>query len=275
MQWELAGLLGPKDGRYVVRPRAGEAAEHVLVVERSPRTPARRRVRRPRRPAPETPFTRATVIEARPSAGPAEAEAWFARAAGPDSEATVRTALGVLNRAVHGHRVAAADPYVAEVAHDRALVTRVGFGTGEQVADGRWEQARVIASAPAAVRDRREAALQPQERLAALLGGRDAALACEELALRGRLDFDQGREREGTLQAHLALEAACRELAAWRPASGMEDRLADLEHRRAGVAAAAAAALAGGLDHEARTTALTALERVEAALRARTVANGY
>lgn len=280
VQWELAGLLGPRDGRYVVRPRAVEGPEHVLVIASCGGTVRRVRGRRPRGLAsvsasPEVPLTRATVIEARPSPSRTEADAWLAQAAGREAGPTVNAALDVLNRAIHGHRVAAADPYIAEVARDRPLVTRVGFGTGEQVADGRWELARELAPVPAALRERREATLQPQERLAALLGGRDAVLACEELALRGRLDFDCGRGREGTLQSHLALESARLELAAWRQISGMDDRLADLEGRRASVAAAAGAALAGGIDDETRTTALAALERVEAALRARSAASGF
>jgi hypothetical protein len=86
----------------------------------------------------------------------------------------VATALDVLNRAIHGHRIAAADPYVAEVARDGPLVTRIGFGSGEQVAEGDWEQARELPPVSPKRRDRHEAALQPQERLAALLGGRDA-----------------------------------------------------------------------------------------------------
>jgi hypothetical protein len=280
VQWEIAGLLGPRDGRYVVRSHAGMAAEHVVVIAREAADPGRRRGRRARSVAPVqsvsgAPVTRATVIEANASASDTDAEEWLARAAGPEAEATVATALDVLNRAIHGHRIAAADPYVAEVARDGPLVTRIGFGSGEQVAEGDWEQARELPPVSPKRRDRHEAALQPQERLAALLGGRDAVLACEELVLRGRLDFERGREREGILQTHLALEAARVELAAWRLVPGMEDRLADFERRREHVAASAAAALAGGVEPGARTTALAALERLQAALRARSAASGY
>ncbi|MDP9385178.1 MAG: hypothetical protein M3P50_08100, partial [Actinomycetota bacterium] len=121
----------------------------------------------------------------------------------------------------------------------------------------------------------REAALRPQERLAALLGGRDAALACEELVLRGRLDLDRGREREAALQAHLALEAARVELAAWGNLTRMADRLGDLDARRDAVAAAANAALQGGLAVEERAAVAEAIERIEAALRARSAAGAY
>ena len=89
-------------------------------------------------------------------------------------------------------------PVGADADPARALVIRVGYGSGEQVAEGDWESARelpVPRRAPSA-----RALLSPQERLAALLGGRDAALACEELALRARGDLDHGRAREAALQ---------------------------------------------------------------------------
>ena len=52
----------------------------------------------------------------------------------------------------------------------------------------------------------------PEERFAALLGGREQALACEELVLRARADLDAGREREAALEARVALEALLAEL---------------------------------------------------------------
>lgn len=269
----------------MVRPVAGESPEQVLVVRAASGAASsggsgRRGRRRARAVAPEppvasVPVTVATVIEAAPLAGGEEAEGWLARAAGDDAEATVRAALDVLRGAIHGHRVAAADPYVAEVGPDAALVTRVGYGSGEQVAEGHWTEARELGAIDPAVRGRHEAALRPQERLAALLGGRDAALACEELVLRGRLDLDSGREREAALQAHLALEAARVELAAWRGLTGMADRLSELDARRDAVAAAANAALQGGLPAGERAAVAEAIERIEAALRARSAAGQY
>ena len=50
----------------------------------------------------------------------------------------------MLNRALHARRIAAADPYAGEVAPRHALVTRVGYGTGEQVAEGGWVAAREL-----------------------------------------------------------------------------------------------------------------------------------
>jgi hypothetical protein len=157
---------------------------------------------------------------------------------------------------------------VREVRRGQAVVVRVGFGEGEQVAEGRWRRALELpAGRPSA---KRSAALRPQERLAALLGGRDAALACEELVLRARQDVDAGRRREAALQLDAALTAALAELEPWAPRADLAARLAELRDLRGGVHAAAQAALEGGVDDEADAAVRHALERLEAALRART-----
>ena len=175
----------------------------------------------------------------------------------------------MLNQALHAHRVAAADPYAPAASPAAALVTRVGYGIGEQVADGNWEAALEL---PPPAPPRRSLALAPQERLAALLAGRDVALACEELALRARLDLDAGRDREAALQLRAALEAALAELAGWREVGGMAGRLDELRGLQPGIEAAARAALQGGLEPEDAERVRTALGRLEAALRARSAA---
>ena len=136
----------------------------------------------------------------------------------------------MLNRALHAHRIAAADPYAGEITLRHALVTRVGYGTGEQVAEGCWTTARELP--PERGRIAREAALRPQERFAALLAARDAAPACELLALRARLDLDQARDREAALQIEAALGAALAELESWRELPGMPERLDELRDAR-------------------------------------------
>ena len=74
------------------------------------------------------------------------------------------------------------------------------------------------------------------------------------------------------MQAHLALEAAVAELAAWRDRPTLTSRLAELESLRDPLSSAANAALQGGLDADAITVVGEGLEKVEAALRARTAA---
>jgi hypothetical protein len=266
-----------------VRGHAGEL-EHVLVIA-TLGAPERRwlRGRRPKAASPTpAPVTtgRATLVTARQLDGPAAAERWMHDA----GEAEADAAVTVLNRVLHLYRVATADAQAREVRREQAVVVRVGFGEGEQVAEGRWREAvELPARRPTA---RRSAALRPQERLAALLGGRDAALACEELALRARQDVDAGRRREAALQLDAALTAALAELAPWAPRADLGARLAELApwapradlgarlaelgELHGGVQAAAHTALEGGIDDVTEAAVRHALERLEAALRART-----
>jgi hypothetical protein len=223
----------------------------------------RRRARRAEADATSVEVTRATVIDAAPLGDLDTADAWLARAVGDDTARVTGEALAVLNQAVAGHRLGAADPWVADADPSWALVCRVGYGSGEQVADGDWESAREV---PPPRRKRTMAA--PQERVAALLGGREVALACEELALRARGDLEHGRTREAALQLGVALDAALAELEVWR--GELAARLDELAGLRGGVRGAAEAALQGGLEAEAVAVVEHALGRVEAALRART-----
>jgi hypothetical protein len=208
--------------------------------------------------------TRATVIGVTPFDSDRAGRSWL-RGADIDDEANI--GVQILNDVLYAHRTTTADPFVREVSRDQALVVRVGIGEGEQVADGRWTEAREVEPAPP--RMRRSAAMRPQERLAALLGGRDAALASEELTLRARLDLDRGRQREAALQLRVALEAALAELVPWVEHPGMAERLSGLKDERAAVGAAANMALQGGLDEATAADVARALRKVEGALRAR------
>jgi hypothetical protein len=278
VQFEFPWLLGPADGRYVLRDehRAEAAAIVVLTTLGAPqrRLIARRgsRARRSRPgvdPAPASvPTGRATIVDPEPLAVDSAAD-WLHRV---DADAEIARALSTLNRVVHAHRIAAADPYVHELAAGQALVIRAGFGAGERVADGRWTEAVELRAPGARQRRRRAVVLRPQERLAALLGARDSALACEELALRARADLDAERLAAAALETRLALEAALVELAPALPAPGMTARLDELRELRDGVIAAANSSLAAPLTEHQRETVAHALGRIEAALRARTAA---
>lgn len=214
------------------------------------------------------PTTRVTVVAPEPLADEAAARRWLA---GADGEADADDALRILNRVLHAHRLAAADPYVQEVGRERLLVVRVGWGDGDQLAEGRWTDAQVLPPFAAAKRHR-SSALRPQERLAAVLTGRDVLLACEELVLRARHDLDAGRLREAALQLRVALEAALAELQPWGDRLGMAGRIGQLREERGAVGAAANAALEGGLDEAATADITRVIGRLEAALRVRTTA---
>src|SRR5436190_183268 len=155
VQFEFPGELGPPDGRYLLRGVDGEP-EHVVVlgtVQAARRAASAsgappRRVRRPRgasRPATPEPApvatARATIIDAASLSAEGQAEAWLAQL---DAERETRAAIAVVNRMLYLHRIASADPYLGEVSPAQALVIRVGWGEGEQVADGRWLVAREV-----------------------------------------------------------------------------------------------------------------------------------
>jgi hypothetical protein len=121
---------------------------------------------------------------------------------------------------------------------------------------------------------RRRASPPEGERLSALLAGRDAPLACEELALRARADLDHDRPREAALQLEASLRAALAELSGWREQGDMARRLDELHGYAEPVAAAAAAAREGRLDAAGVETVSAGLARLEAALRARALHAG-
>jgi hypothetical protein len=270
----VAGRLGPEPGRYVVRRFAGDDPQQILVIA-SLEAPRRRRFggRRARRAdgaATPVEVTRATVIGADPLGDEEAAAAWLRDAAGPGADGVVDAARAVLERALHAYGVAAAAPAAAAPTRATALVTRVGYGTGEEVAEGRWAAARdlpLVRRADGPARGR-----APRERFAALLAGRDATLGCELLAVRARIDLDAGRPREAALQLEAALAAAVEELRGWRDLPGMAARLDELAGHHGDVAAAAAAARTGLLDEPGAAAVAAALDRLESALRARTAA---
>jgi len=276
VQFEFPWALGPEPGRYTIREQLGEPPAHVLVIallgapqrRLLPRVRRSRAVDAPSEPSPEAVVTsRATLVDTVALDGYEAAAAWLADAA---LDVLADDAVARLNRVLHAHRIAAADPYAREVARAQALVVRAGFGDGERVAYGRWDRARELPRpGPGALRPR-TAALRPQERLAALLAARDVALACEELTLRVRLDADAARWREAALGLRVAYEAALAELEPWREVAGLPQRLAQLREYRAAVGATANAALQGGLDDAQIELIRAVVARIEAALRART-----
>jgi hypothetical protein len=254
----------------------------VLVFNSWPTTTQRRSKRWGREPEPqnvpaETGLSRATIVDSTAIDEPA-AQAWLDGLDREAAEDAVDEGLRVLNLAIRTHRAAAADPMIREVGAEQALAIRAGYGIGEEVAEGAWTSARELdqrESKRKSRRERRIATLRPQERLAAVLGGRDAVLACEELALRARLDLDAAQQREGALQTHLAVEAAIVEFQAFRDADSVARRLIALEEIRADVSSAANEALQGGLRQETIDTVAEALRQVESLLRARSATAAY
>ena len=278
VQMEFPWALGLADGRYLLRRAGDREPERVVVLDtvgaaratgRSSGRTLRARRGPPLAPEPEpeaVPTTRATVIDPVSVTAERQAQAWLGDL---DNEREAHVAAAALNRMLHAHRIATADPYVRELSPALALVVRAGWGEGEDVAYGRWLHARELRFSERK-RQRRAAVLRPQERLAALLGARTQALLCEELALRARLDLDEGRPRHAALELEHAYAAALSELGA-EDRVEFDERLAELARLNPSVAEAGRAVLSEGRDPD-RETLEHQLGRLEALLRARAAA---
>jgi hypothetical protein len=233
--------------------------------------PPRRRLRRrrpteadPERRGPEVPVTTLTVVRPEPLGAEEAAARWLeSLRADPDAAtAEVDAALVLINLAVHAHRTTALDSHQPDVSTDQALAVRVGYGTGDQLADGRYTAALDLPRID--TRRRRADALRPQDRIAAVLGGREEVGVFELPLLRARSDLDAQRLGEAALQLRIGL-AALLHVRGDLDSAGQRDDLAQLEERREAVATAARAALNGTLspaETEAVAETLAICERV-------------
>jgi hypothetical protein len=273
-QIEVPWRLGPPDGRYLVKTWGyGPDSEptHVLVLKTEGALKRGRLSRSKRDAAPEpeparVPVCRATVISAgQPLADLEAGKRWLADAGEDD----LADDLQALDRVLHAFRVVTANPQVRTLARAELLVARIGYGDGEEVAYGKWTDARELTLRES--HRRRAKVLEPQARLAQVLGQRVPILVCEELVLRARLDWDSERERPAALQLKLAYEAGLAELGP-DDAHDMQTRIDELTELWPGVERAARSALTGRLSDDEREIFDHALYRLEAALRARAVA---
>ncbi len=216
------------------------------------------------------PMTRLTVISAQPLGADQAAGRWLdALAADANTlEDEVGAGIATVNRALHAHALGTHDPSLSQIGRAAPLAVRVGYGTGEELADGRWTRA-VDAPTPER-RARRAEALRPAERVASVLGGHEVPDACETLLLRARADLDAGRDREAALQLQVGLDALLAEVG---PDAGPDqgDDLADLKGRRASVGTIADVAVRGRLEFEQVTELGGALSVCERVLRRRRI----
>jgi len=284
VQFDFAGTLPLTDGRYLAGS-AENAEETVLVLQRIGAPPIGERRRRRGRstraevePAPLA-LTRATVVRAAaPFEGQADAARWLDQACEAEEavDGLAAEAVATLNRALHAQAVAAADPYGRELSPEGAERVLLGYGSGEEVADGHFTDARQVGLGPRAASRRRsrEEELRPQERVAAVLRGREQLDACETLLLRARTDLDAGRGREAALQLRVGLEALLAELAGAVDDPGHAKDIAALRERQREVEGAAKQAVAGKLAGEQRAQVGELLETCERVVRRRRVLRG-
>jgi Arc/MetJ family transcription regulator len=251
-----------------VRRTRDEEPELVLVLS-TLGAPERRGLRRRKgakvdSAAPEAvPTNRATVVRTEPFPTLGHAESWLAAVRDDERrrDDELDRSLATINGALHAYRVAQANPHTRDVGLEQTLVARIGYGSGDEAVAGMFKEAWELPRGGRRVKRSMEA---PEERFAALLGGRETVLACEELVLRARMDLTAGRGREAALQARVALEALLAELP---ELSG--DRRGALETDRGAVGDAANAALRGDLTEDLADGLHSSVERMEAALKAR------
>jgi hypothetical protein len=281
VQFDFAGMLPLTDGRYLVgSPASGD--ETVLVLQRlgaSSRGERRRGRRRSSAADPEpapVSLSRVTVIDAAtPFESLTEATRWLDETCEADDavDALAAKAIATLNRALHAQAVAAADPYGREFSPEQAERVLIGYGSGEETADGLFTDARQIDLTPrtASRRRQREEELRPQERVTAILRGREHFDACEALLLRARADLDAGRTREAALQLRVGLEALLVELDGAVADPNHTADLTTLREKKAKAIDAAEAAVAGPLADEQETQVEELLEIAARVLRRRRV----
>jgi hypothetical protein len=259
VQFEFTHALGPPAGRYIVESDGARAADEpvagrpvvtgttrgvgeadVLVIGVVPAPASRPRLRRRARHAPvepmpaEVPLLLATFIAgSAPIASEQEARAALdgVRESAERQELWIEEGLRVLNIAIRAYRAGAHDPYAIEVGRRDARRVRIGFGTAEDVQNGRWREA--LEPAPA-VRERsgRIERLRPSEAVATVLSGRGRVLEGEDVMLRALVDLDHGRTRAAAFQVRAAMTLLADEL-------GKPSELAELCERADALAAAA------------------------------------
>lgn len=130
----------------------------------------------------------------------------------PEQQRWVQQGLSVLNLAIRAYRIGAPDPYAVEVTRRDARSVRIGYGTTEEVQDGRHTDA-VVLPAPVPPRRRRVERLRPAEAVAAVLAGHHELLEAEDLLVRALIDLDHDRTRAAAHQAAAALRLLSGELA--------------------------------------------------------------
>jgi hypothetical protein len=246
VQFEFTHAIGPHAGSYVV-VNAAHTDEHgaairaenlptretltgvtmkpstadVLAITVSGAPAQRRGIRRRSHEeqsaepdAKEVPLLLATFVRATEPFGD-EAEVSRALDIAASDEDTqqewVGEGLRVLNRAIRGYRAGSRDPYVTEVGQRDARAVRVGYGTHEDIAAGRWRRA-VTLPPPVGIKASRTERLAPTQVTADALSGRDELLEGEDVLLRAYVDLDHDRELAAAAQVRAAIAVLRSEL---------------------------------------------------------------
>jgi hypothetical protein len=207
-------------------------------------------------------MTRASAIATEGFADEADAVSWLDRCCSraDERERFVEQGLRIVNRAIHAHRLAAADPHVHEVGPRQAQLIRIGYGTGDELIAGRWTAAYALPESGRKTRWRE--LIEPQQELARIIGGRRESYASEDLALRARLDLDQGRTVQAALQLEAALSALSGEIESGEREDASARALIERREQLRGIATDAVAQPLDGAHRDTLSDAMLELERV-------------
>jgi hypothetical protein len=138
-----------------------------------------------------------------------EASEWLVPASEGDRvDSLIEEMLSTLDRALAAEAATTGRPYVRAIGIDDLVGARIGFGDGDRVSEGLYLEAFEIDARGGTASPRRERMnrTRPLARIAAIIGGKEDAAACEFLIPRIRSDLDGGR----VLAAALVLEVAVR-----------------------------------------------------------------
>lgn len=161
-------------------------------------------------------MTTVTMIRAfRPFSGEGESAEWLASATEEDQVTVLLDeALLTLDRALAAEAATTGRPYVKEAGVDDVIGAKIGYGDGDQVSDGLFLEAFEIDArgGTASPRRARMNRTRPLARIAAIIGDRDRAAACEFLVPRVRSDLDCGRVMSAALVIEVAIRSTVVEL---------------------------------------------------------------
>jgi hypothetical protein len=282
VQFELTHAIGPPPGRYVLGPRErpadeaqaegvgaapsayltgvtrGVASADLIVLCLLGAAGARQAGRLARRRAREegadaglqdVAVLRASFIRAStPFADRRDADRFVDELSdgGERAGEHVERALRAINEMIRAHRAAGPDPYAVELTPEDARAIRVGYGGGQEVANGTWLRALSLPTARIGRVSRAER-VRPTEELAAALAGRAPVMEGEDVLGRVLLDLDQRRPRAAARQLDAALALLIAELRALAGDVGAAHVAVQLESARARAHELSARAVQGGL----------------------------
>jgi len=220
-QLDFAGAPAIGAGRYLSRPPGQPDADPDVLVIRSlgaVRAGARLRKGKPVPLEAEPPpdplaLSRYTLTKALPFEDTERASDWLEQVISDDAVTTalLEEVVTTVNRALLAYRVSAPDAYAGDLNASAAIAVRFGYGTGQELADGRWTAATELAEGRRrSLRAEMIDGVGAQERVAGVLGGRDEVRPEETLLVDAERAAAQGRTRLAAMTLGLAVEALSR-----------------------------------------------------------------